>query len=320
MVIILTFQLGCSQNTNSQDKEIAISLRLLDQEGNYSAEPLHIAKQSNELIECVFEFATYTTTEAFFDVILLCNYEIMPFSLNGSDKQTIHQIQIPNTDNEILATKWKILFENNNYHENDCFLILKQTNIQYAQGSFDFISSNRFYIVNDRAYNQVEPPVIESHSIQPNGQLGLTSSLLNSKEIGHLSDTDLKHDYVFDIIEPSEVSIPLYFNMSKDVDTKRFPDFNDIGIDSTYEIGVFGISNNQMVHFNNGQTLLSYDAYMKKPNVIFPTLSLSEDDTEMSFFIVNYPFKSQQSINHPHEMVFWSTVMNTQKAKLKRNE
>jgi hypothetical protein len=249
---------------------------------------------------------------------LLSNYKQKSFSINNSEYKDVHRIHIPAT-NDVISTTISLQFDDDNSNFKDCILILSPTYEKYKKSNHHFTKRFSLKLSNDISLlpltKDANNNISDISDINLNGPQALVLTDSDNKALSEASLPNIISTVNLNAKLMQHFSMPIYIRTTDLVDSETFTDFIEKNSENDkHKILIFAISNNRVLPIFDGNDYAIYEISTQNSNIINPNLLFSEaGNYETTFFIVSYPFHDQTSFLKTYRMVFWSTIINTQK-------
>lgn len=150
--IFILLGIGIYKNKNTE-KMISIEMQLLNKENT----PILSSIVDEPYIELNFNFIVQSDFDCQAQLMMLKNFTLTPFSLNGQVEKTIYPVNIAKSDEYLQSSDNKILIQNLDSYNNDLCLLLILKNS---------IFTKRFQVINAAIKNEYDHDYVEAVDIK----------------------------------------------------------------------------------------------------------------------------------------------------------
>lgn len=299
-VIISIFLISKIDKRTNIVENSAIRMMLVDGDDKVVSE-VH-ADTLND-VSCTFELSSKSSDDIIYEVAVVSNYKTKEFSINESNRKSMHKIVVPKSE-EIITTKVLINFEPDNAKLNDCLIILTPTEDQIVMLS-EYHIIRRFSIIDLNAPNDMKiSDEITKAELSPLVIDNINISVLEEKKL--LEITELELSKIYDGLEFAKVygeilEIPIYYRVKE-----RLKDTN---IDSRNNVLVFAMIDNNVFPIFDGNNTKQFEVSFTESNMMLIQMNYDDkEEKEITFYCVNRPYTKMSDYSYYNDTMLWSNV------------
>lgn len=310
-MIILTYMctvVGCITPTRSVEKDEYISLQLLmvDSDNEILRNTIEVESNSDQFRNNV-SIAHDNNIDKEFDVILLCNYKQVSFSINDLKPAKVQGILL-NKTSDLVRNVFELSFNGISPGINDCILILNEKISK--ENDSHLVFTMRFSVLCNE-YSSIKHLDFAIN----NTDLTVENSINDKIFFNDLVILDSNLQELKSFNETSSQSSYIIIDLESNILQTNFSDgyLNDKSYtNNMINIGVFAVGdNNQLIEMDQRNVHLIQSQLDDKIIAEIDLSNIPKDFKKISFFAVAYPFESQNDKAGTYKRVFWNTILST---------
>jgi hypothetical protein len=308
--------LKVSHNSNNKT-QLTIGITFSDGKNDTVQKTLDVNSSS---FEGEFIIDVSSNQDTTFDVLLLNNFKLVNYSINGGNKQDKHELFFPKTsNNSYIRTSIHITTDEIVEGLNDCELILLRNNNSLEEMSQQNSYCKRFTFIKSTKNNK--NTLYSSNILTIDESLGYYFFLLEKpydKNIKNIWDYNNVIRKIEDVKIGEEKTLTIYVDIKESIKGSPFYDkyLKDENSGIKQSFAIFTFLDGDLYPLNySGLNEKYYELYqidLGKSAIISPKITLNSEGTHLlNVFIVSYPFTDPTEYLGTYKMSAWSNVITS---------
>lgn len=283
--------------------------------------PVAVIKE--DLFNEKFRIMVSSNKDVKFDVILLSNYEQIPFSINGSEEKNKHTIFINKSlDKKTVSSNIQIKSTNIKTKSNDCVLIFTRKdsddnyNLVRNTYAYRFSVLNEYSNINSVDINILKEPKAIKGTIDD--VMAIFDRDFNEIKTNHYENYEMINKQE-DAKRNTPIALPTVICLENLVKDSKFYDkyLQECSSNQKYKLLIFAIVNGELHPLTiegEDKTFHVLESELGSTIMLTPSIMFDKEGVYSLYLMTAvYPFEFNNDYLGTYKMMYWSSIVSSQR-------